>query len=168
MAFSRATSSSVSNPLFPPTMRLFGLVIVFAGVVKVHAAVLRSIGSARGEVTFNRLLRPAVRLASAVGAVALGYSVVGVAGALVAGTAILAVGGLPTVVRASGVRPALRGSRTELRGFFNYAAPIELNSFGKVFQNRVDILLVGALLTATAAGVYSIVIVLATIAWIPL
>jgi len=43
-----------------------------------------------------------------------------------------------------------------------------MSSLGKVFQNRVDVLLVGALLTATAAGVYNVVLVLIAIAWIPL
>jgi O-antigen/teichoic acid export membrane protein len=43
-----------------------------------------------------------------------------------------------------------------------------MSSLGKVFQNRVDVLLVGALLTATAAGVYNVVLVVIAVAWIPL
>jgi len=67
----------------------------------------------------------------------------------------------------TGVVPSLRGS-------WGGAAVLQPRGAGrdeqsrKVFQNRVDVLLVGALLTATAAGVYNVVLVLIAIAWIPL
>ncbi|MFB6074029.1 MAG: lipopolysaccharide biosynthesis protein [Haloarculaceae archaeon] len=159
---------TVAHPAFPPALRLFGLMIVLLGVVKIHAALLRAVGSARGEVLFNRVLPPAVRLACATAALALGFSVVGVAGALAAGTGALALAGLPTVIRATDIRPTLRGVRREAREFYNHATPIGLSSIGKIFQNRVDIVLVGLLLTATDAGVYNVVLVLVAIAWIPL
>jgi O-antigen/teichoic acid export membrane protein len=164
----RLNAATVARPEFTPTMQLFGGLVALAGVVKIHAAVLRAVGSARGEVLFTRVLRPGVRLAGATAAVALGYSVVGVAGALVVGMGVLAVVGAPMAVAATGIRPTIRGARTEARRFFNHAAPIALSSVGKVFQNRVDVLLIGALLTAAAAGVYNVVLVLISIAWIPL
>jgi O-antigen/teichoic acid export membrane protein len=164
----RISALTISEPHFPPTLRLFGAVVVLVGIVKTYAAVLRAVGNAKREFVFNRLLRPATRLASAVGAVVLGYSVVGVAGALVLGTGALALAGYPGVVRTSGVRSMLRDGRSEWRDFFHHAAPVALSSLGKVFQNRVDILLVGALLTATEAGVYSVVLVLVAVARIPL
>jgi O-antigen/teichoic acid export membrane protein len=43
-----------------------------------------------------------------------------------------------------------------------------MSRLGKVFQNRIDVLLVGALLTASAAGVYNAVLVLIAVAWLPL
>jgi O-antigen/teichoic acid export membrane protein len=43
-----------------------------------------------------------------------------------------------------------------------------MSSFGKIFQNRVDLILVGAMLSAVAAGVYNVVLVFVAIAWIPL
>jgi len=67
----------------------------------------------------------------------------------------------------TGIVPSLRGVRGEAGRFYNHAAPVAMSSLGKVFQNRVDVLLVGALLTATAAGVYNVVLVLIAIAWIP-
>jgi O-antigen/teichoic acid export membrane protein len=161
-------AATLSTPTFVPTIRLFGALVGLMGVVTVHAAVLRSVGSARGEVTFNRVLRPAVRLVGAGAALALGYEVVGVAGALVVGMAVLAVAGFPAVVAATDIRPTLRGSRSELRRFYDHSVPIALSSLGKVFQNRLDVLLVGALLTAGAAGVYNVVLVLISVAWIPL
>ncbi|RDZ64293.1 succinoglycan biosynthesis protein exop [Haloferax sp. Atlit-12N] len=160
--------ATVSHPDFPPTIHLFAALVVLIGLVRVHAGVLRAVQSARGEAIFNRVLRPAVRLVGAVGAMALGYSLVGVAGAFVVGMAGLVLVGFPLVVSASGIRPGLRGVRSEVRRFYNHSAPIALSSLGKVFQNRVDVMLVGFLLTAKAAGVYNVVLVLVTLAWIPL
>jgi len=161
-------AATVTEPSFRPALVRFGAVVLAVGFVKVHAGLLRSVGSARGEVVFNRVLRPAARLVAAAGAASLGYSVVGVAGALAAGLGLLALLGLPATVSVTGIRPTLRNARTELRRFFHHATPIALSSVGKIFQNRVDVLLVSALLTATATGVYNVVLVLVTVAWIPL
>lgn len=159
---------TVQESSFPPTMRLFGLLVGLIGVVMVVAAVFRAIGSARGEVLFNKLLRPLARLGGAVIALGLGYSVIGVAGAIVVSTFLLALFGVPFAARLTGIVPTLRGARSEMRRFFNHAGPVAMSSLGKVFQNRIDLLLVGALLTAVGAGVYNVVLVLISIAWIPL
>ncbi|MGQ3329632.1 MULTISPECIES: lipopolysaccharide biosynthesis protein [Halorubrum] len=159
---------TVSDAAFPATMRAFGLLVGLLGVVMIASAIFRAVGSARGEIAFNKLLRPGVRLVGAVGALALGYSVVGVAGGIVAATALLAAVAAPLSARVTGVVPSLRGVSREARRFYDHAAPVAMSSLGKVFQNRVDVLLVGALLTATAAGVYNVVLVLIAIAWIPL
>jgi O-antigen/teichoic acid export membrane protein len=164
----RVNAATLADPAFPPALGRFGVVVLAVGLVKTHAGLLRSVGSARGSVLFNRVLRPAVRLVAAGAAASLGYSAVGVAGAFVLGMGTLAVVGLPVTVSSTTIRPTLRNARGELRRFFNHATPIALSSIGKIFQNRVDVILVGVLLTATATGVYNVVLVLVTVAWIPL
>ncbi|QSG11407.1 MATE family membrane protein, Rfbx family [Halapricum desulfuricans] len=156
------------EPAFVPALRLFGLLVGLFGLVMVIAATFRAIGSARGEVLFNKLLRPSARLAGAAIALALGYSVVGVAGAIVACMLAVVVLGVPASVRSTGIVPRIRGIRGEARRFYNHAGPVAMSSLGKVFQNRVDILLVGALLTTVDAGTYNVVLVLISLAWIPL
>ncbi|WP_321168312.1 lipopolysaccharide biosynthesis protein [Halorubrum sp. JWXQ-INN 858] len=164
----RINDLTVTEPAFIPTLRLFGVLVGLAGLAMIAAGVFRAIGSARGEVLFNKLLRPAARLVGALVALALGYSVVGVAGAMVACLFLLVVVGVPLSVRVTRITPTLRGARSEAWRFYNHAAPVAMSSLGKVFQNRVDVLLVGALLSAVAAGVYNVVLVLIAIAWIPL
>lgn len=159
---------TLTEESFPPTMRRFGLLVGLMGIVMIIAAIFRAIGSARGEVLFNKLLRPAVRLVAASVALSVGYSVVGVAGALVVGMGVLVLVGVPVSIRVTGIVPRLRGVRGEVREFYNHAAPVAMSAIGKIFQNRIDILLVGALLTAVAAGVYNVVLVFVALAWIPL
>jgi len=161
-------AATVDQPSFPATMRLFGLLIGLLGLLIVTAGIFRATGSARGEVLFNKLLRPAARLAGASIALALGFSAVGVAGGIVLATVTLVVVGVPYSVRSTGIVPTLRGLRQDAKRFYNHAAPVAMSSLGKVFQNRIDLLLVGALLSAVAAGVYNVVLVLVSIAWIPL
>jgi len=159
---------TVTEPAFTPAMRLFGLLVGLLGLVMIVAAIFRAIGSARGEVLFNKLLRPSARLVGATLALALGYSVVGVAGAMVVCMLALVVIGAPASTRSTGIVPRVHGIRSEARRFYNHAGPVAMSSLGKVFQNRVDILLVGALLTAVDAGTYNVVLVLISITWIPL
>lgn len=161
-------ATTVSHPDFLPTIQLFAILVVFVGLVRIHAGVLRAVQSARGEVLFNRIFRPVIRLVGALGALVLGYSAVGVAGAFVIGISGLAVVGFPVVISVTGIRPVLSGLSTEARRFYNHSGPIALSSLGKIFQNRVDVMLVGFLLTASAAGVYNVVLVLVSLAWIPL
>jgi O-antigen/teichoic acid export membrane protein len=159
---------TVEQEGFTSAMRLFGLLVLLIGVVRIQAGVFRAVGSARGEVALNKLLAPAVRLVSALAALWLSYSVVGVAAAFVLGTGLLALVGFGVSVRTTGITPSIRGLRSEARAFYDHATPVAMSSVGKVFQSRVDLLLVGALLTAVAAGVYNVVLVLVAIAWIPL
>ncbi|MFC7071472.1 polysaccharide biosynthesis C-terminal domain-containing protein [Halovenus rubra] len=159
---------TVDDAAFPPAMRLFGGLILLIGFVMIYAGTFRAVGSARGEVLFNKLLRPAMRLLGAVVALTVGYSVVGVAGTIVVCMALLVIVGYPITERLTGIRPSLRVSRHAVSQFYNHAAPVAMSSLGKIFQNRVDVLLVAALLTTVATGIYNVILVLVAIAWIPL
>ncbi len=168
LAAPRINALTVERPAFPGTMRAFGFLVGLLGVVMIASAVFRAVGSARGEIALNKLLRPGVRLVGALTALALGFTVVGVAGGIVVAAAVLAAVAVPLSARVTDVVPSLRGARREAGRFYDHAAPVAMSSLGKVFQNRVDVLLVGALLTATAAGVYNVVLVVIAVAWIPL
>ncbi|GAB3684268.1 lipopolysaccharide biosynthesis protein [Salinarchaeum chitinilyticum] len=164
----RINRATVDDPAFPPALRLFGILVVLIGLVMIVSAIFRAVGSARGEVLFNKLLRPAMRLVGAVVALGLGFTVVGVAGAMVACMAALVLVGVPVAVRVTGIRSTLRIGVEDAKEYYRYAAPVAMSSLGKIFQNRVDVFLVGALLTAVAAGIYNVVLVFVAVAWIPL
>ena len=164
----RISDLSVDHPSFPATMRAFANFVVFLGVVRITAGIFRAVESAHGEVLVNKLFAPGVRLAAATLALWLGYSAAGVAAAIAVATGLLAVITVSLAVRISGIAPSLRGVRSESRRFYNHATPIALSRLGKVFQNRIDVLLVGALVSAVGAGTYNVVLVLIAVAWIPL
>ena len=82
---------TVGHPAFPPSMRLFAALLVASAFLKLHASWLKGARAANGEVLLTKVFRPAVRVVTAAAALALGYSVVGVVGSLVAGFALLMV-----------------------------------------------------------------------------
>lgn len=160
--------ATIGHPDFPAALGLFAALLVLLAVVRMHSAALKAAKAANGEVLLNWILRPAVRLAAAIAAVTLGFSVVGVVGALVVAVGLFAVLSYPATTAATGVRPSFRGLRSDARHFFDHAIPSALSSVGRLIRTRVDVLLIGVLLTATAAGVYNVVLVLVGIASIPL
>lgn len=161
-------AATVAHPAFPLAIRLFGAVVLCLGVLRIHVALLRAVGLAGPAVFLNRVLRPGVRFVTAAGALAAGYSVAGVVAGLALGTAVLVVLSAPAVFDRTGIRPTLRGAGAEARAFYDHAVPNALSGVGKLLQSRVDVLLVGALLTATAAGVYNVVLLFIAIGAIPL
>ncbi|MFB6295531.1 MAG: oligosaccharide flippase family protein [Halobacteriales archaeon] len=160
--------ATISKASFPTVLRLFAVLLVVLAFVRMHAVMLRAAKSANGEVLFRRLLRPAARLIGAVGAVALGYSVVGVVGGLIGTLGVLAVFGYPAAVATAGTRPTIRGLGSEARRFYDHAVPSAVGNVGKLLRLRIDVLLIGWLLTAVAAGVYNVVLLVVGLAAIPL
>jgi len=159
---------TVENPLFPPVLRLFaGLLVAFA-FVRLHVSALKASKSANGEVLLNRVVSPLTRLVAVSLAVALGYSVVGIAGLLVAAVGTLAVAAYPATTAVTGIRPSFHGLRSEARHFYDHAVPSALSNVGGLLRTRVDVLLIGVLLTEAAAGIYNVVLLLVGIAAIPL
>jgi len=149
-------------------LRLFAVLLVVLAFVRMHAVMFRAAKSANGEVLFRRLLRPAARFVGGVGAIALGYSVVGVVGGLIVTLGLLAVFGYPAVVATTGTKPTVRGLRSEARSFYDHAIPSAVGNVGKLLRLRVDVLLIGWLLTAVAAGIYNVVLLIVGLAAIPL
>ncbi|WP_276255625.1 lipopolysaccharide biosynthesis protein [Halomontanus rarus] len=161
---------TISHPTFPRALRLFAVLLILIAFVQLHATALKAALSANGEVLLNRILRPGLRLLSAVAAIALGYSVVGVVGVLVVAFGVLAVAAYPATTRVTGIRPSFsyRGFRSEARHFYDHAIPSALSGIGALLRTRVDVILIGVFLSATAAGIYNVVLVLVGIAAIPL
>jgi O-antigen/teichoic acid export membrane protein len=168
LAADRINDATITKPVFPTVLGLFAVLLVVLAFVRMHAVMFRAAKSANGEVLFRRLLRPAARLVGAVGAVALGYSVVGVVGGLIVTLGLLAVFGYPAAVATTGTKPTVRGLRSEARSFYDHAIPSAVGNVGKLLRLRVDVLLIGWLLTAVAAGIYNVVLLVVGLAAIPL
>ena len=160
--------ATIDEPAFPTALRLFALLLVAIAIVRMHAATLKAAKSANGEVLLNRIVYPGSRLAAGLVAIGLGLSIEGVVGALVIVVGVIAVLAFPVTVRVVGVRPTITDLRREAVSFYDHAVPSALSRVGGLLRTRVDVLLIGLLLTATAAGIYNVVLVLVAIAAIPL
>jgi len=159
---------TLDHPALPPVLGLFALLLVFTAFVRIHATSLRATKSVNGEVLLWKVLYPGIRLIGAAVAIGVGYSIVGVVGVLIVSVGSLAVFAYPPTVATTGLRPTFRGFRSEIRHFYDHALPSALDSVGGLLRSRIDVLLIGIFLTATAAGIYNVVLVLVAIAGIPL
>jgi O-antigen/teichoic acid export membrane protein len=159
---------SVNHPAFPPALRVFALLVVAIAIIRVHTGMFRGVENATGEAFFRRVAIPLTRLLGAVVGIAVGFTLAGIVGAMAVGLVTVAVIGVVVTARSTGIRPTLRGTPSEARQFYDHAVPVALARVGTIFRIRIDVLLVGYLITAAAAGVYNVVLLLVSIVGIPL
>jgi len=164
----RVNAMTIGHPAFPPVLRLFAVVLPFDVFSRLLAFLFRALEMPRYQVLITRVLRPGGRLVAAGVAVLLGLSVAGVVGALAVAAAVVAGIALWLSIVRTGLRPSFSADRGEAAEFYNHAGPNTLSRFGKIFQSRIDVILVGFLLSADAAGIYNIAFFVTSIIAIPL
>jgi O-antigen/teichoic acid export membrane protein len=101
-------------------------------------------------------------LLAAATAVLLGYGVLGIVAALVLAAGATLAGTLWFALRKTSLRPARTRSREEVREFLFYSLPAAASRIGSVLRKRVDVFLVGVLLSAGAAGIYNVALFLSS------
>lgn len=161
-------AATLDHPTLPIVLRLFAVLVLFDVAIRLSSTVFRALGMIEYHLAVTLILRPATRLVGIVAALAVGSGVIGVVAAFVAMTAIVAVLTAWLLTSRTPIRPAGGASRAEAREFINYAGPNALSKVGSLFQNRIDVLLVGFLLTAQAAGVYNLALFLMSLLAVPL
>lgn len=85
----RINEATLDHHMFPLVLRLFALLLPFEGFTRMLGFLFRALERIEYQVLLVRVIRPGLRLLAAGVALAFGYSVVGVVGALVV-AAILA------------------------------------------------------------------------------
>ncbi|WP_435320899.1 flippase [Haloarchaeobius sp. TZWSO28] len=153
---------------FVPVLRTFALFLPLIVLVWQLADVFRAFERIEYQVLFVRLLVPASQLLAVALAFVLAFSLLETIVSIVfAMFAVFVVASVLTV-RALPCRPSLPRSLAELREFFNFALPNSLANAGAVLRSRIDVLLVGALLSSEAAGIYNIALFLTGLIALPL
>lgn len=159
---------TIDHPQFPTVLRIFALLVPFNVFITLFANVFRTLEAIEYQVLILRIARPGARLAAVAVAVHLGTTVVGTVVALgVATVGICVLAGIMTLVRTD-VRPALAGARAHVREFLDHAVPNTIGSLGGLLRSRVDVLLIGFVLSASAAGIYNISLFLTGFVGLPL
>nr|WP_267902908.1 oligosaccharide flippase family protein [Halomarina oriensis] len=151
---------TIDHPLFVPVFRTLVLALPLLGLVRLTGDLLRSLELIVDQTVVVRVALPGLQLCAVALALVVGFDVVGLAGALVGAAALTLVVAVALAARHTTVRPAGGQSVDEVARFANYAGPVTLGKVGGILRNRVDVLLVGALLSATAAGIYNVALFL--------
>lgn len=159
---------TLHQPVFVDTLRVFALLLPFDTLSKLVGSTFRGIELATYQVFVTKVLRPVLRLTAVTIALLVGFSLLGTIGTLVAASiAIFVIAGVVLFHRTS-FRPALPNSATETREFFKYSTPLMFSRAGTILYNRVDVFMIGLLLSSTAVGFYNIGFLVSSVVTLPL
>jgi len=161
-------ASMGADASFVSVLRAFAVVLPVLVFVWQISNLFRGLELIGYQVVFARILRPGAQLVAVAVAFALGLSLSGVIESVIVALVVVLAVGVALSFRVLSIRPALPRSRAELVEFYNFALPNSLARAGAVLRSRVDVLLVGALLTAEAAGIYNISLFLTGFISLPL
>lgn len=159
---------TADKPLFVPTLRLLSALLVVQALVTITGNGFRAIdrpdlNSLLKQITRRVAMLLAVGLAFLLSAPLLGYVV-----AAVVAMGMTAVVGLVLLYRRTSLRPTLPGGSVDVRSYLSYSVPLAFKDAGSVLYTRIDILVVGTLLSATAVGYYQVAIVLSFLLTLPI
>ena len=158
---------TLEEPLFTPALQVFALALPFQALTHVVSSTFRGLEMAAGK-TVVMVVGPVAQLLAVAAAVAVGYSVLGVAAAYAVACLVAFSIGLWYVLDRTSRRPRWDASRRDAINFYNYSAPLSLSKASSFLFKRVDVFMVGIFLAAADVGVYNVAGLLATVLAMPL
>jgi O-antigen/teichoic acid export membrane protein len=162
------SAATIDAPPFVGALRILALALPVGTLTAVTTAVFRSVESPEYQELVSNVVEPVVRTGAVLLAVALGYSLLGTVAAIALGSLVTLSIALAVLYSGTDIRPTLGGSRGRVGEFLDFSLPLTLKDVGQRLYTRVDILVVGALLTGSAVGVYRVSVLVATMLVLPL
>ena len=158
----RINELTLDHPEFVELFRTLVLLLPLLVLIYLTANLFRSLERAEYSVFVVRLALPGGQLLAVATAVLLGYDVFGIVAALVVAAGVTLAGALWLTSRKTSFHPTWPRSREEISEFLRYALPVAVSQVGGIIRNRVDVFLVGVLLSASAAGIYNVALFLSS------
>jgi O-antigen/teichoic acid export membrane protein len=162
------SAHTLDDPLFVDVLRLFALFLPFNALVWVVTAWFQSLEMVAHQTGVFMVALPGAQLVGAGAALAAGFSVLGVVAGMTVAVALVFVASFAVALSRTGLRPMMGHSRAEVREFAAFALPTTAATLGALLRGRIDVLLVGALLSSSAAGIYNVAFLLAGLISVPL
>jgi O-antigen/teichoic acid export membrane protein len=159
---------TLSDPLFVNALQVAAIVIPFNTLSKISLSVFKSIERMDYFVGISSVATPVFRLIFIGGAVLLGYSVVGAAAGIVVSGVLTFLLGILVLRRQTDLLNIESPNISDSYEYYNFSVPLTFNHLGNFLYNRVDLLMVGFLLTGSAVGIYKIAVLLSGILILPL
>ena len=159
---------TLDKPIFTEVLRVAALVIPFRTLSRLTFATFKSVDRMQFNVITSSGVRPIIRLIFVGIPIVLGYSLYGaVVGLIAAGivTFLVSIGVLLKYTKLGGLSLP---DKKQTKEYYDFSIPLTFNQLGNFLYNRVDILIVGFLLTDAAVGIYNISVVLAGLLVLPL
>lgn len=159
---------TLDQPAFTSVLRLFAFVLPFDTLTTLVSGTFRGIELPAYQVFTKKVLRPVLRLAAVGISLLVGLSLLGTIGALVvASVAVFVLAGL-ILFRRTALRPRSPTSTAEVAEFFDYSVPLMFSRAGSILYSRIDVFMVGFLLSSEAVGFYNIGFLVSSVVALPL
>ena len=159
---------TLKDPLFVKVLRIAAIVLPFNTLANITYSVFKGIERMEYNVAVSSVVQPLLRLLFVGGAVMLGYSLIGaVAGLIVSGVLTFLVV-IVVLVRKTRFGTLRHPTRHVARRYYDFSLPLMFTQFGSFLYNRVDILMVGFLLSGSAVGIYNITVMISSFLALPL
>jgi O-antigen/teichoic acid export membrane protein len=163
------SSFTLETPLLTSVLQVLAIFIPIRALTKTVSSVFRSLELPEYQILTLNVVPPFARLAAAGIALAAGATLIGVTAAIVASGVIAFGVALVLFLSRLSLWPSRGNSREELVDFYNYSIPLTFQHFGQMLYREIDLLMVGVLLSGSAAvGIYKIAIVIAGFLQLPL
>ncbi|NUB92467.1 oligosaccharide flippase family protein [Haloterrigena sp. SYSU A558-1] len=161
------TAHTLEEPMLTTALRIFAIALPFQALGKIASSTVRGLEKPT-EKTVIMVVGPTIRLVAIAAAVALGYSLLGIAAAFAVAAVMAALFGIGYSLSRTDLRPSGRFSRSETTEFYNFSAPLTLSKASSFLFKRVDVFMVGFLLASADVGIYNIAVLLAGVIAMPL
>lgn len=160
---------TLQNSLLTDVLRILALVIPFTTLSNILQTVFKALELPEYQVLLMNIVTPLSQLLFIVVPLALGYALVGVVAASVAAGIVVFIATVSLFVSKTSFQPTTRISRTEAVEFYNYSLPLTLTQAGAILANRIDLLMVGILISeGSAVGLYKTALVVGGMLVLPL
>lgn len=159
---------TIDDPVFVDVLQLTVIIIPFNTLSNITLGIFKSIERMDYNVQVSSVLKPIVRLIFIGGAVVLGYSITGAAVGLIITSVIVFIAGIVVLVTKTKFGNIKQPTVIQAKEYYNFSVPLALGKSGSIIYKRVDILMVGFLLSSTAVGIYNLAVMLSTIIALPL
>jgi O-antigen/teichoic acid export membrane protein len=159
---------TLNQSVFVDALRVFALVLPFDTLSRLVSSTFRGIELPTYQMFVAQILRPVLRLAAVAFALLIGLSLLGTIGTFVVASVGIFVLASLVLFHRTALRPASPDSAAETYEFFDYSVPLMFSRAGSVLYNRVDVFMVGFLLTSEAVGFYNIGYLVSSVVALPL
>lgn len=159
---------TLDDPLFVDVLRVGALFIPFNTLANITYSSFKAIERMDYHVAVSSIAEPLLRLVFVGGAVLLGYSVIGAAAGLVVTGISVFVLSIIILKHKTDLGRFERPNIDQAKEYYKYSIPLTFSHAGSVLYNRVDILIVGILLSGSAVGIYNIAVLIAGLIALPL
>ncbi|WP_323191094.1 flippase [Halostella sp. PRR32] len=162
------TSLTLEDPLLVPALEIFSLILIVLTFVEVIKSSFRAMEIASYPILIDKILRPTVYTFAAAATYVLSLSLYGFLLSFLFSVVLLFAVSLLFFIRKSRIRPTFSYSPSRIYEYYNYSLPVSLKDAASILYTRVDVLMVGVLLSSSSVGVYNVVVLVSSIIAFPL